>query len=267
MLTLPQVTLCCVDTRLPQMAMDAMRICMAQAHFGKALLFTRPQHGLHDVPHGIEVIEVDTITSIEAYSHFLLKEMRPYLQTSHMLIVQWDGYVIDPSMWCDDFLSVDYIGAVWPQYNDAHRVGNGGFSLRSRKLLDALAQDEIVPHHPEDTCIARTHRTQLEERWCIRFADEAMAHRFAFERHKRHPTSFGFHGLSNMALFLSEKVLADFIASAPITLFSSVEARGFIKQLISRGMKQQARVALRKRLEAKRLNVADLRLWARLFLP
>lgn len=264
MLSLPQVTLCCVDTRLPRMALDAMKTCMSQAQFGQALLFTCPGHGLRDVPPGIEVIELAHINTIEAYSHFLLKETRPYLKTSHMLIVQWDGYVVDPAMWDARFLDVDYIGAVWPQYKDAHRVGNGGFSLRSAKLLDALLSDEITPHHPEDVCIARTWRTRLEQAWGIRFADEALARRFAFERERLGPSSFGFHGLSNMARLLSEAQLAAFMGEAPASLFGSTEARGFIKYLIQRKMKPLARQALERRKQVKPLNLADLRLWARL---
>lgn len=263
-LNLTEVALCCVDTRLPHMALDAMKTCMSQARFGQALLFTRPGHGLREVPPGIEVIELAHVDSIEAYSHFLLKEMRPYLKTSHMLIVQWDGYVVDPAMWDDGFLDVDYIGAVWPQYKDAHRVGNGGFSLRSARLLDALLSDAIKPHHPEDVCIARTCRAQLEQGWGIRFADEAMAHRFAVERAHVGPSSFGFHGLSNMARLLNEAQLAAFMAQAPAGLFGSTEARGFIKHLIQRKMKPLAREALRRRKQAKPLNLADLRLWARL---
>ncbi|MGC4062884.1 MAG: DUF5672 family protein [Aquabacterium sp.] len=263
MLSLPQVTLCCVDTRLPQMALDAMKLCMAQACFGEALLFTRPTHGLQDVPADIKVIELDTIRSINDYSHFLLKGMAPYLNTSHMLIVQWDGYVIDPAMWQPAFLDVDYIGAVWPQFHDAHRVGNGGFSLRSRKLLDALCDDSIAAEHPEDICIARTHRTRLEQQHGIRFADEALAHQFAFERERKTASSFGFHGLSNMALLLSEAQLNRFMAQAPQALFASVEARGFIKHLVQRGLKPLARQALRQRRQGKPLDASDLRLWAR----
>lgn len=264
MLSLPQVTLACVDTRLPRMALDAMMTCMNQVQFGEALLFTSPDHGLTDVPDTIRVIELDNVNSIEAYSRFLLKGMGPYLRTSHMLIVQWDGYVLDPGMWRDAYLDVDYIGAVWPQYDDGHRVGNGGFSLRSRKLLDALASDEIVAGHPEDACIARTWRTLLEQRWGIRFADEGLAHQFAFERDRQTPSSFGFHGLSNMALLLSQAQLSTFMAHAPAALFGSVEARGFIKHLIGRKMKPLARQALAMRRRAKGMDAADLRLWARL---
>jgi hypothetical protein len=265
-LNLPQVTLCCVDTRLPQMALDAMKLCLEQAAFGDAVLVTSPHHDLHDVPANIRIVERDDITSIEAYSHLLLKGLTPYLHTSHMLIMQWDGYVIDASMWRDPYLDVDYIGAVWPQYKDTHRVGNGGFSMRSRKLLEALASDAIVPSHPEDVCIARTYRALLEQRWDIRFADEAMARQFSFERERSAGPTFGFHGLSNMALLLSETQLADFMAHAPAGLFGSVEARGFIKHLIRRNMKNLARQALIKRRQTKALDWADIRLWGRLAL-
>lgn len=266
MLNLQQVTLCCVDTRLPQMALDAMNTCMAKVQFGDALFFTCPNHGLTEVPSGIRLIELDSINSIEAYSHFLLKSMGPYLQTSHLLIVQWDGYVLDPSMWRDDYLEVDYIGAVWPQYKDEHRVGNGGFSLRSRRLLNALTSDAIEAQHPEDVCIARTYRSLLEQNWGIRFADETMAHQFSVERERQHASTFGFHGLSNLADVLSDEELQDFVQRAPTELFTTVEARGFIKRLIQRRRKDVARIALTKRTSAKRMNLADARLWLRVFL-
>jgi hypothetical protein len=266
MLNLPQVTLCCVDTRLPHMALEAMKHSMSKAHFGHAILFTCPDHNLKDLPSDITVVAVPHINTIEAYSHVLLKEMGPHVQTSHQLIIQWDGYVIDPTMWRDDYLAVDYIGAVWPQFHDAHRVGNGGFSLRSKKLLNALTSPDISPQHPEDVCIARTYRTLLEQRWDIRFADEAMAHDFAFERDRETRSSFGFHGLSNMALLLSEAELNALVAHAPQSLFASVEARGFIKHLIRRNMKPLAREALSKRRHTRELDIADCRLWARLIL-
>lgn len=265
-LQLPQVTLCCVDTRLPQMALDAMRLCMDKVLFGDALLFTCPDHGLQNIPSDIRMIELPQVTSIEAYSHFLLKGMGPYLHTSHMLIVQWDGYVIDPGMWRDDFLKMDYIGAVWPQFKDRHRVGNGGFSLRSRKLLDALAHEDILPHHPEDICIARTYRTLLEERWGIQFASEHMAHQFAFERERKTPSSFGFHGLSNFPDLLSPAELIQFTESAPASLFGSTEARRFIKKAIESGRLDVSALSLRKRRSIKNIDSSDVRLMIRLLI-
>ena len=36
--------------------------------------------------------------------------------------------------------TIDYIGAPWPHFRDGHNVGNGGFSLRSRRLLEACRE-------------------------------------------------------------------------------------------------------------------------------
>lgn len=266
MLRIPRVTLVCVDTRNRGLALAAMRHSMALCRFGDAAFFTSPGHGQEDVPSDVRLVECKGIDSIESYSRFLLKDLGRHIHTSHALIVQWDGYVLDPSMWQDEFLQADYIGAVWPQYDDGHRVGNGGFSLRSSRLLEALRSDDIAAEHPEDICIARTHRCLLEERWGIRFAEESLAHQFAFERSRQTPSSFGFHGLSNMAELLSEAELTALLDKAPSYLFSSVEARRFIKRLIARNMKPLARRALTMRRQSKRLDIADLRLWARLAL-
>lgn len=266
MLNLPQVTLCCVDTRHPSIALGAMRHCMAQVDFGAALLITSAQHQLDGIPPGLKIVAVDHVNSIEAYSRFLLKELAQYITTSHVLIVQWDGYILDAEKWADDFLNVDYIGATWPQYKDLHRVGNGGFSLRSRKLLNALTDPKIEPHHPEDVCIARTYRHRLEREWGIKFADEMMANRFSVERNQVHGSTFGFHGLSNLARFMSAEQIREFLQQAPQEVFSSVEARGFIKNLIARGLTTEARTALHLRIKGRRINLPDVRLWLRAYL-
>lgn len=251
---------------MPEMALDALKTCMTQVGFGDAILFTRPGHGLDNLPEWLRIVEISHINNVEAYSHFLLKEMGQWVHTSHLLIVQWDGFVLDASMWHDDFLKVDYIGAVWPQFHDTHRVGNGGFSLRSRKLLDALAQADVTPHHPEDLCICRTHRTLLEDRWHMTFADEDLAHRFAFERERGAERSFGFHGLSNMAIVLDEPALTHLIDHAPPSIFGSVEARGFVKHLLKRGLKTLARKTLLKRRSQRPFDWGEARLWIRLLL-
>lgn len=267
MLSLPQVTLVCVDTRLPQLALDAMLRCMKVCQFGNAVLFTAPDHGLTSLPDGLRVEVVTHIHSVEAYSYFLLREIGQHISTSHHLIVQWDGFVIDPSMWRADFLACDYIGAVWPQYRDAYRVGNGGFSLRSRKLLDAMATPGFVITHPEDVCISRLNRPTLEREFGIRFADEALAHQFAFERSRQSPSSFGFHGLANLPDALTKDELAAFIKEAPPSLFAGVEARGLVKKLLTLGMLDSASLALSKRrASSKSETLADFRLQLRLVL-
>ena len=63
---------------------------------------------------------------------------RRYIRTSHVLFVQWDSWIVDPSMWRPQFLDCDYIGAPW-WYRDGLNVGNSGFSIRSKALIDFLA--------------------------------------------------------------------------------------------------------------------------------
>lgn len=87
----------------------------------------------------------------------MIKELNKYIETSYVLIIQYDGFILNPDAWTDEFLEYDYIGAPW-WYTDDCNVGNGGFSLRSKKLLEILANDDsILETHPEDHHICRTY--------------------------------------------------------------------------------------------------------------
>jgi hypothetical protein len=116
-----------------------------------------------------------------------------------VLLVQWDGYVVNPAAWRAEFLECDYIGATWFWHDDGMRVGNGGFSLRSRKLLDALQDSRILLTEAEDVTICRAFRPLLERDHDIRFAPEALANAFAFEAAYPIGMPFGFHGLFNFS--------------------------------------------------------------------
>ncbi len=102
-----------------------------------------------------------------------------------------------PAAWDAAFLDCDYIGAKWYWHEDGMRVGNGGFSLRSRKLLEALQDPRIVLTDAEDLTIGRTFRRLLEREHGIRFASEELADRFSFEVAYPIGKPFGFHGLFN----------------------------------------------------------------------
>lgn len=264
-LHLPDVTLICVDTANPELAMRAIRHSMQLVEFGAAVFVTRPQHGLSDIPASLTLITDQPVRSSAEYSMFMLQRLLPFVQTSHCLVVQWDGFVLDPAMWSDAFLQFDYIGSVWPYYSDGHRVGNGGFSLRSRRLLEALADPEIRHYHPEDRCIARTHRELLEQRHGIRFADEASAHRFANESMFMLPSSFGFHGMINLQRAFSPQEFEDFMAHAPNSLFAAHATRVFIKDALRQGQTALAARALRRRRAVRKTDLGDVRLWLRLY--
>ena len=205
MLELPSLTLCCVDTVNPALALRALRRCVEGIRFGRTLLLTAQAQ---DAP-GIEVRIIAPLLSREAYSVFVLKLLLEHIDTPHVLLIQWDGFVINPSAWRAEFLGCDYIGAKWFWHDDGHRVGNGGFSLRSRKLLAALQDPRIELSGAEDETICRTFRPLLERDHGIVFATEALADDFAFEAAYPVGKPFGFHGLYNFCRVLPPQELSE----------------------------------------------------------
>lgn len=205
-LRLHSVTLCAVSSSNIQATVQAMQASLAQIEFAQALLFTdrSPEDLGLGASSEIQVIPIDPIRSSQAYSQFMLSELVNYISTSHVLIVQWDGHVIDAGRWQDAFLEYDYIGASWPQFEDGFDVGNGGFSLRSQRLMEACRHPDFKSHHPEDLAIGRTNRSLLEEQG-IRFAPKGLADQFSAERTGDPTTSFGFHGVFLMPKALGAK--------------------------------------------------------------
>src|SRR5690348_5786393 len=166
MLALPEVTLCCIDTANHALAARALRRSAKDIRFARALLLT--DRSLDES--GIEVRTIASLGSRDAYSRFVLTSLLEHIDTSYVLLVQWDGYAVDAAAWRSEFLGCDYIGAKWFWAPEGQRVGNGGFSLRSRRLLEALRDPRIVLTEAEDVTIGRTFRTLLERDHAIRFA-------------------------------------------------------------------------------------------------
>jgi hypothetical protein len=141
------------------------------------------------------------VANISEYADIMLKGTAEHVTTDHALYVQWDGIANDKQQWTDEFLKYDYIGAVWPWEQEGRNVGNGGFSLRSKKLLDACQDKQVslTEAEPvaEDKIIGSTQRTYLEKQYGINFAPADLARRFSFEL-GTHIPSFGFHGLWNV---------------------------------------------------------------------
>ena len=208
-----------------------MQRCRARIHFGRAVLLTSKAV---DTPEGIEVCLIDGINDIESYSQFVIRQLGFYFDTTHALLVQWDGYVLHPERWDSSFVSYDYIGATWPG-NDRtpETVGNGGFSLRSRKLLQALNAMTFDQFHPEDEHIARTHRPELEALG-IRFAPPDVGDRFAYEFKKPLTPTFGFHGFSNFPDFMTTFELGEFISNMPAGLSFNNYFLEFARKVLAR---------------------------------
>jgi len=180
---LPTVTLIGVDSNADRLKIAANK-CTKWIKFGDVKL-------LHP-----------NITSKEQYSEFCIKELYKHVDTEHLLIFQHDGFVHNWKAWDDDWLQYDYIGAPW-YYQDGMAVGNGGFSLRSKRLMEILANDpHICFTHPEDHHICRTYRPYLESNYGIHFAPLHVAERFSYEGYMQPHTAladqFGVHGSRNI---------------------------------------------------------------------
>jgi Protein of unknown function (DUF5672) len=186
---------------------------MEQAEFADVLLLS-DQDRPADMDPSITWRRIGKLASRADYSQFMLRELADHIETSHALCVQWDGYVLDGHAWRRQFLDYDYIGAVWPQFDDDYRVGNGGFSLRSRRLLEATKSLPLDNSEAEDIQISRTHRSELEKRG-LQFAPESVAEHFAYERTLPTGREFGFHGAFNLVRYLPPK--------RTIELFRSLE--------------------------------------------
>jgi hypothetical protein len=197
---LDSVTLVAVTSVAISHTFQALRASMAQADFADVLLLS------HEPPvaklDGIRWIEIPQLRSRFEYSRFMLRELAEQIRTTHALCVQWDGFVLHGSAWDPAFLDYDYIGAPWPHFADAHNVGNGGFSLRSRRLLEACRELPFDGGQLEDVLICRQWRPELERSGLI-FAPESVARRFSYERTAPRGDEFGFHGAFNLVRLIS----------------------------------------------------------------
>lgn len=207
-LVLPQVTLVAATSVARAATLHAMHTSMQKIDFGAAhFLCDSEPEAFWD--YSGKWSRIRPMHSRSDYSQFLLRELGNFVTTSHVLVVQWDGYVLNAGNWDSRFLDYDYIGAPWPQFADAHRVGNGGFSLRSRRLIDALQTFPDTDQVSEDVAICRLWRAELEEIHGIKFAPEGVARRFSFERMPQRGDEFGFHGVFNLPKIVARSQFHD----------------------------------------------------------
>lgn len=210
MISLPNVTLIAVDNYV-SLASVSLDKCVKDINFRYCSL----------------------IKDFTNYNEFCLKHMASHIKTSHALIVQYDSWIIYPEMWTDEFLEYDYIGAKWPHLSN--QVGNGGFSLRSKKLLDILA-DQNYPDDVkfEDGEICLKMRSMLEDRG-IKFAPEIVADKFSYERASPTGKTFGFHGLFNMWRHVDDDEMIKMAALFPDYVVKKTEYHELINNYRSLG--------------------------------
>ena len=150
MLDLSRVTCFAIDnTNRIEETIKALHTCKNGANFGEVKLVTTPnyvnKYKDECAVDGILVHEqIKPLTNIDEYNYYILYHLHKHITTEFCLLIQDHAFIINPDAWREEFFSYDYIGAPWPirdrayitPYGEHQRVGNGGFSFRSKKLLE-----------------------------------------------------------------------------------------------------------------------------------
>ena len=226
-LALPNVTLLAATSIEIDMTQLALRISFRNIKFGavKLLSSSLPSKKYSD----IEYISIPTINNIADYNRIIIEDLHKYFKTSHCLVVQPDSFVVDSDLWKDEFLQFDYIGAPWSEKLQINSnlildmkkncVGNGGFSLRSRKLVETTAKinfDSLkFPFKNEDIIICHYLYEQMLDNG-ISFATPEIAAKFSMENENHLygqdvSNVFGFHGKHLRDYFLKKYILRESI--------------------------------------------------------
>jgi Protein of unknown function (DUF5672) len=266
-LQIPEVTVCMVATRAHALSYRALTKTLSAITPGDCVVFSDIDGRQDHQPAKWRYIPIRPLSNTEEYSAFVLKEIKDQITTSHALIIQWDGFVTNTSAWSNEFLEFDYIGAPWPQFQH-HTVGNGGFSLRSKRLMECLSDPDVILSHPEDVCICRNNRELLEKSHGIRFATIDIAKRFAVERHQRNINSFGFHGIFNIPEVFSGDELKSTLDLIPTENLASRDTRDLALRLVKDDAHRYSDFIAsvsKKRMRVPRIDIKDINLalrWA-----
>ena len=216
MINLKDVTLICVTSVKLNESINSILHCSKNINFNEIKLITHEK--IQVDPH-IKIEKCRHLTSIEAYSHYMIYDLYKHVDTEFCLVVQHDGFVINPHLWTDEFLKYDYIGAPWPYTDSCYidpdnkhiRVGNVGFILRSKRLLNTPNIEHIpfastmfgcyykhLNHYSvnEDNTIC-VHNHKLYEKHGNVFAPFEVALKFSKEKilpENQNLKTFGCHG-------------------------------------------------------------------------
>lgn len=192
MLELPQVSLVLLTNRDFEGAKKAIDKSCEGINFG-----------------AVKIIWDEKCNSIDKWNEKMIKELPMYIDTTHAMIIHQDGYIINPELWREEWLTYDFIGAPWPLPQDNYsyldeegelqRVGNS-VSLRSKKLMDLAATRDVLHRYGnnnEDGHICCWNRKWLESQGC-KFAPLEVAVRFSKEHEipeNKDLKTFAFHAL------------------------------------------------------------------------
>jgi hypothetical protein len=186
----------------------ALQICCEDLDFYQVKLICDKKPD--NLPENIIWEYAPHINNIDDFNYYMFLELGKHVDSSHMLFVHDHAFVLTASLWSEDWLQYDYIGAGWNWMPDAYichetgehvRVGNGGMSLRSFKLLNLPKKmgwylKEEQGWKNEDGQICVYWRKQMLENG-IKYAPIEVASVFSYEKNIPENMNikdfFGFH--------------------------------------------------------------------------
>lgn len=214
MLNLPDVTLVCVTSVKIDQNVKALKQSMEGIKYGDVKFISDicPE----DLPKNVKYVKCDKL-SYDGFSEYTFLKLWKDIETSHCLLVHHDGFVVRPDIWSDEFLNFDYTAAPWP-YSDTSYitddgehvdVGNGGFCLRTKKMLElptklGLKLEHRQGFYNDDGNFCVYHRKTFLENG-IKYAPKEIAAKFSTEIiiPELSQESFGFHSFIHHPQFES----------------------------------------------------------------
>lgn len=253
-LPLAQVTLCAVDCRTPALAVSALLAARQRVAFGRVMLLTHGWLPTVVLP-GIEVIDVGPLQEPAEVADFVARRLHALVNSSHVMLTQWDSGILQPEAWTDEFLVHDYVAAA-----DDRRPGTllPGLSLRSRRFLRAGHDPRFAELRLDDDTLCHLRRAFLQEVHGVSFAPEALCQRFVARGDRAEPWQFGFAGPAFMPALHDEAELLEVVRRLPREFLAH---RGFDElhqALCARGMNEAA-AGLGMRRAAEQSRLAALR--------
>jgi len=186
--------------------LNALKFSSIQVNFEKVIFFTDhvfTEKELNDLKlYNISIVNIEKLDYVN-YSRFMIYDLYKYIDTEYVLIIQYDGYIINPYIWDDNYYKYDYIGATWRENfldcrsigvekSENRGIGNGGFTFRSKKLLEIPDKYKIINRQNwSDDVFYCKYVDKLKEYGCV-LPDIETQNNFSIETIYL-KNSFGFH--------------------------------------------------------------------------
>jgi hypothetical protein len=204
---LPDVTLIAISSIEIPKTIEVLQKCSSMMEFGETKFISNVKPS--NLPENIIFEECPEIKNIDDYNYYMFREFGKHITTSHCLLVQYHAWILDPDLFDQNWLQYDYGGSPWAIRDNAYmsndgtrsRVGNGGFSLRSSRLMNLSKKYDLPLREEqgwknEDGQICCYYKKEFLN-WGIKYMPLEDAAKFAYEtsvpENKGIANFFGFH--------------------------------------------------------------------------